>query len=94
VTFTEPLAGNVASPAMLTELALLAFQLSTVYAPLGIVPGSAFNVIAGTCWPVEFFCVDIDPPPHPMLTQKSVSKEIAAEMRRTNRMRLLIECVR
>jgi hypothetical protein len=47
VTFTEPLAGNVPSPVMLTELALLAFQLRTVDAPLVTVPGWACNVTAG-----------------------------------------------
>jgi hypothetical protein len=39
VTFTEPLAGNVPRPLMLTELALLAVQLSTVDAPVVTVPG-------------------------------------------------------
>jgi hypothetical protein len=39
VTFTEPLAGNVPRPLMLTEFALLAVQLSTVEAPLVTVPG-------------------------------------------------------
>jgi hypothetical protein len=33
-SFIEPLAGNVPTPLMLTELALLAFQLSSVAAPL------------------------------------------------------------
>ena len=39
VTFTEPVAGNVPRPLMLTEVALLAFQLSTVDVPLATVPG-------------------------------------------------------
>ena len=39
VTFTEPVAGNVPRPLMLTEFALLALQLSTVDAPLATVPG-------------------------------------------------------
>jgi hypothetical protein len=39
VTFTEPLAANVPMPLMLTEFALLAFQLSIVAAPLITVLG-------------------------------------------------------
>ena len=39
VTFTEPFAGNVPTPPMLTEFALLVFQLSTVDVPLITVAG-------------------------------------------------------
>src|ERR1700722_6117975 len=39
VTFCEPLAGNVPTPLMVTEFALLVLQLSTVDAPLATVPG-------------------------------------------------------
>ena len=39
VTFTEPVAGNVPRPPMLTTVALLAFQLSTVDVPLATVFG-------------------------------------------------------
>jgi hypothetical protein len=39
VTFTEPLAANVPTPLMFTELVLLAFQLSIVDAPLSTVLG-------------------------------------------------------
>jgi hypothetical protein len=39
VTFTEPLAGKLPRPLMLTEVALLAFQLSIVAAPLVTVFG-------------------------------------------------------
>jgi len=39
VTFTEPLAGNVPRPLMVTEVALLAFQVSMVGVPLVTVPG-------------------------------------------------------
>jgi hypothetical protein len=39
VTFSDPLAGTVPTPLMLTEFALLVFQLRTVDAPLATVPG-------------------------------------------------------
>ena len=39
VTFNEPLTGNVPNPLMLTELALLAFQLNIVDSPLATVLG-------------------------------------------------------
>jgi hypothetical protein len=39
VTFTVPVAGNVPTPLMVTEVALLAFQLSTVDVPVSTVPG-------------------------------------------------------
>jgi hypothetical protein len=37
-------------------------------------------------WLVELFCVAIDPPPHPMLAIKTVSKKTNADMRRKDRM--------
>jgi hypothetical protein len=85
VTFTELLAGNVPRPLMPTEFALRAFQLSTVDVPLVTVLGEALNVIVG-CWLVEFFCVAIDPPPHPMAAIKMANIKTNADMRRTNRM--------
>jgi hypothetical protein len=84
VTFTEPVAGNVPRPLMLTEFALLAVQLSTVDAPVVTVPGRALSITAGA-WLVELFCVAIDPPPHALVAVKTVSKKTNADMRRKNR---------
>ena len=83
VTFTEPLAANEPTPLMLTVLAFFAFQVSIVDVPLATVPGDAFSVIAGACWPE--FCVAMDPPPHPIATIKTVNKKTNADMRRKNR---------
>jgi len=66
---------------MLTELALLAFQLSMAEVPLVTAPGVALNLIVGTCWLPEFFCVAIDPPPHPTAAMETVNKKTDAVMR-------------
>src|SRR5579872_4659465 len=80
VTFTEPVAGNVPSPLMLTVVAFFAFQLNTVDVPLATVPGCAASEIEG-CSP---FCADIDPPPHAVAAIKIVNKKTNAVMRRKN----------
>ena len=82
-SFIEPLAGNVPTPLMLTELALLAFQLSSVAAPLVTALGWALSAIVGAC--PEVLDAPIDPPPHPMLAIKIENKNTNADMRRTNR---------
>jgi len=85
VTFTEPVAGKVPRPLMVTEVALLAVQLSMVDVPLKTVPGWAASVIVG--WMVEFFCVDGDPPPHARVAIKTVNKKTNDDMRRNTRIR-------
>jgi hypothetical protein len=71
---------------MLTEVALLAFQLSIVTAPLLTVFGCALSWIAGAC--PELLDVPIDPPPHPILAIKIENKNTRADMRRTNRIEI------
>ena len=44
---TEPVAPNVPTPAMVTEVALLAFQFKVVFDPLLIIAGCAAKVIVG-----------------------------------------------
>jgi hypothetical protein len=87
VTFTEPLAGKVPTPLMLTEVALLAFQLSIVAAPLVTAFGCALSWIAGAC--PELPDVAIDPPPHPILAIKIENENTSDDMRRTNRIEIL-----
>jgi hypothetical protein len=67
---------------MLTEVALLAFQVNVVGVPLGTVLGWAAKVIAG--W-AELFCADMDPPPQPIAAIKMESKIANAEMGRKDR---------
>jgi hypothetical protein len=93
VTFSEPLTGKLPKPLMVTELALLASQLSIVEAPLATELGSAFRVIAGAL-SVGLFCVAIEPPPHPRVGIKIAINKIA-DMRRKYRISTpsFMECV-
>ena len=50
VTFVDPLAPNVPTPAMLTDVALLVDQLRTAEAPGATLLGCALKVIVGV-WP-------------------------------------------
>ena len=86
VAFTEPVAGKLPRPLMVTEVALLAFQVSNVATPLVTVLGVASKVIAG--WILELLCEDIDPPPHPMPAIKMENKKTNIVMRGTNRIKL------
>jgi hypothetical protein len=49
VTLTDPLAANVPTPAMLTEVALLVVQFSTAEAPETMLLGCALKAIVGFC---------------------------------------------
>jgi hypothetical protein len=69
---------------MITDTALVAFQVSTVATPLITVLGVASNSIAGCV--LRLFCEDIDPPPHPMPAIKIENKKTNMGMRGTNRM--------
>jgi len=68
---------------MVTEVALQAFQVSMVDAPLVTVLDWAFSEIVGA-WLVGVFCA-IDPPPQAMATIKMVNRKTNADMRRTDR---------
>ena len=82
VAFTEPVAGKLPRPLMVTEVALLAFQVRVVDVPLGTVAGCAAKVIAG--W-AELFCADMDPPPQPIAAIRIESRIANAEMGRKDR---------
>ena len=49
VTFTDPVAPYVPTPAMFTEVALVVFQLSADDAPAVMLLGWALKVIVGFC---------------------------------------------
>jgi hypothetical protein len=82
VAFTEPVAGKLPRPLMVTEVALLAFQVRVVDVPLSTVLGCAAIVIAGRA---EFCCPDMDPPPQPIAAIKIESKIDNAKMGRKDR---------
>jgi hypothetical protein len=68
---------------MITDSALLAFQVSSVATPLITVLGVAPKIIAGCM--LELFCEDIDPPPHPKPAIRMENKKTNMNMRGRNR---------
>lgn len=90
VTFSEPVTGKVPRPLMVTELALLAFQLSVVDAPLATVSGWAFKVIAGVRGEEGSFCLAVElPPPHPKVGIRTTSKKKNADTQNERRIGIL-----
>src|SRR6202035_5302441 len=81
VAFTEPVAGKLPRPLMVTEVALLAFQVRVVDVPLSTVFGCAAIVIAGCA----FCCADMEPPPQPIAAIEIENITTNAEMGRKSR---------
>ena len=77
VAFTEPVAGKLPRPLMVTEVALLAFHVRVVDVPLSTVLGCAAIVIAGRAF--------MEPPPQPIAAIEIENITTNAEMGRKSR---------
>ena len=82
LTVTEPVAPNVPTPPMVTEVVLLAVQFNLVLEPLLIIVDCAVKTIAGADCPEPLD--DCEPEPHPIAAIKTENRNTTDPNRKAN----------